>query len=137
MNRVRTTRKIARKMPRHLKALRGQMMLSAFARVMGVAEVGCPACEASGWLCPERLETCPICCGFREVPVALSYWFQGRALHEASARSLGREAALPESRRGGLPNLPADSAPRLRHPPDRAYGRIAEVTFKLPLPDPV
>ena len=69
-------RTIAGRIPLRLRALRARLMLEPFSLVLGVEEVECPACAGSGWLERGLLETCPVCCGFREVPQELSSWFR-------------------------------------------------------------
>lgn len=76
MNAEEATRLIAREVPRELKRLRGRLMLDELRETLGAAEIGCPACEGTGWLDFGRLEDCPICFGFREVPTALADWFR-------------------------------------------------------------
>jgi hypothetical protein len=51
-------------------------MLESLSEILGVEETGCPACRATGWLDRRRLESCPVCCGFREVPETLAQWFR-------------------------------------------------------------
>lgn len=67
---------MANRVPRELRSLRGEAMLSPRCRVMGLEEVKCPACRGTGWLDRKTLRRCPLCCGFREVPDALAGWFQ-------------------------------------------------------------
>lgn len=69
-------RMIAAQVPARLRAMRGRMMLQSVHEFLGVDEVPCPACAGSGWLSRRRLERCPLCCGFREVPVGLADWFR-------------------------------------------------------------
>ncbi|MFO8006306.1 MAG: hypothetical protein R6V05_01065 [Candidatus Brocadiia bacterium] len=75
----RMVRRLADRMPRDLRRLRGQMMLEPVYESLGVEEVTCPACGGSGWLDRRALDYCPICCGFQEVPDRLADWFRGRA----------------------------------------------------------
>ena len=79
-------RMIAAQVPAGLRAMRGRMMLETVHEFLGVDEVPCPACAGSGWLSRRRLERCPLCCGFREVPVGLADWFrvQTAAYHDDS-----------------------------------------------------
>ncbi|MCD6415671.1 MAG: hypothetical protein J7M08_03110 [Planctomycetes bacterium] len=74
--------RIARRMPRGLKSLRGKLMLEAFCEKLGVEEVSCPACGGTGWLDRRTLRYCPICCGFQEAPRRLADWFRTRLARE-------------------------------------------------------
>ena len=95
MDRRNLVRGLAGSMPADLRSLRGKLMLEAFAEVLGVVEVECPACRATGWLDRRRLEVCPICCGFREVPDRLADWFRKEVQRRlASRRSRRRPVAV-------------------------------------------
>jgi len=74
----RTVRALSRELPRELKELRAKLMFEPLRESLGVEEVACPACRATGWLHEGRFERCPICCGFREVPRSLADWFRDR-----------------------------------------------------------
>ncbi len=110
MNRQETVRKIALVMPANLRRLRSKLMFETVCESLGVEEVACPGCNASGWLDADLLERCPVCCGFQEVPEALADWLKAklwRAAQEAAAveaveRSLpwyGQAAAAAEPAR--------------------------------------
>jgi hypothetical protein len=77
-------RRLAARVPAALKVMRARQMLESEQESLGIDEVACPACEGTGWLSRRRLERCPICCGFREVPAGLADWFRAQtaANHE-------------------------------------------------------
>ncbi|MGD2175674.1 MAG: hypothetical protein PVJ27_09745 [Candidatus Brocadiaceae bacterium] len=85
------TRRIAERIPRELKILRAKLMLEDLYEYLGVEEVSCPACRGTGWLEFRRLEFCPLCCGFREVPDRLADWFRNQ-LARLRARQESRTA---------------------------------------------
>jgi hypothetical protein len=87
-------RKLARRMPRRLRELRGKLMLESQCAYLGVEEVECPACGGDGWLDRRGLEYCPICCGFREVPDSLADWFRAR-MESLNAAEQGRRERTP------------------------------------------
>jgi len=105
-------------MPRYLRSLRGKMMLEPLHEVLGVREVVCPACRGSGWLQPQALERCPLCCGFREVPDLLSFWFQSRMRGGAAVQG-------PQIDEAG------ESASYARPASYRRYGRLAELSYRI------
>jgi len=104
----------ARHMPKPLRALRARVMLEGLADALGVEEVSCPACAGTGWLDRRRLEPCPICGGFREVPGPLADWFD-------ASRDVLAEG-------GKALNWP------IRRLPERR-GRAGEVSYRVHLPD--
>jgi hypothetical protein len=108
MNCPELTRNIAARVPAELRDIRGRLMLQALCEQMGVQEVGCPACDGSGWLDRPALEHCPLCCGFQEVPERLAAWFRAQRLKALG----GAETTLP------------DPAPAER------LGRLAEVHYR-------
>jgi hypothetical protein len=114
MNAEEATRTIAREVPRELKRLRGRLMLDELADSLGTAETVCPACRGTGWLNAGRMEDCPICLGFRDVPAGLADWFSDRL----GAALCGRRPVSLRTRPSGLalpPRVPsADERPFLR-----------------------
>jgi len=70
---------IAAAIPADLRSLRGRMMLESENEFIGVDEVPCPACDGDGWLSRRRLERCPVCVGFCDVPEGLADWFRAQA----------------------------------------------------------
>ncbi len=75
-------RTLAAQVPSELKVMRARQMLESEQEFLGVDEVACPGCGGTGWLSRRRLERCPLCCGFREVPVRLADWFRAQtAVH--------------------------------------------------------
>ncbi len=90
MDRRRLVRSLAVSIPADLRSLRGKVMLESLCEVLGVEETGCPACRGTGWLDRRRLESCPICCGFREVPEALAQWFRIEMHRRAEGRGIER-----------------------------------------------
>ena len=119
--RRRLVRRIAFRMPRELRILRGRAMLEDACGTLGVEDVPCPACSATGWLDALKLERCPVCCGFREVPDELAAWFKCRLAsgHVAPPGPPGEE----------------DAAGRPR--PAERWGRTAEVLYRVHLPEDV
>lgn len=106
-------RRIARRIPRELRSLRGKLLLEHYASRLGVEEVTCPACGGEGRLGRKRRETCPVCRGFEEVPASLARWFEAR---------LGRGFHAPAGPVWGRPRP----------------GRLAEVSFRVRVgPGPV
>jgi hypothetical protein len=97
----------AASVPAELRTLRAKLMLEPLCEALGVEETPCPACKGCGWLDSLALVRCPLCLGFREVPVRLADWFSDRML-AVEARSL-----LPRGRRGhaGAFVEPEDSRP--------------------------
>jgi len=81
-------RMLAARMPSELKVMRARQMLESEQEFLGVDEAACPACAGTGWLSRRRLERCPVCCGFREVPVGLADWFRAQTLWIKARRSL-------------------------------------------------
>jgi hypothetical protein len=71
-------RDLAARVPRDLRLMRARQMLESEQECLGVDEVACPGCEGTGWLSRRRLERCPLCCGFREVPTGLADWFRAQ-----------------------------------------------------------
>ena len=71
-------RTLAALVPADLRLMRARQMLESEQEFLGVDEVACPGCEGTGWLSRRRLERCPLCCGFREVPVGLADWFRAQ-----------------------------------------------------------
>ncbi len=114
---------VARRLPPELKELRAKLMLEPLCESLGVEEVACPACRGTGWLSELRLERCPVCCGFREVPRGLSDWFRNR-LRAGLRRT-------PEGlRRSSSAETPAASAdPERDAEPDR-------IAYSVSLPPP-
>lgn len=94
MSRRSVVRGIARRIPAHLKELRGKLMLEAISETLGVAEARCPACEGAGCLDGDALEYCPVCCGFEEVPDRLADWFKAQFRRTREGRRPGSHAAL-------------------------------------------
>ena len=88
-------RRISLRLPRWLKDLRGRLLLEAYAWHLGVEEVPCGACGASGWLDERCWRRCPICQGFGEVPKELDDWFDAQLLRE-QARERGGPAPADE-----------------------------------------
>jgi hypothetical protein len=88
----RDVRTIAAAIPHELKEMRGRMMLESEQEFLGVDEVACPACGGSGWLNLRRLERCPVCCGFCEVPEGLANWYRAKTAvyHEGHEGHEGR-----------------------------------------------
>jgi len=121
--RRRRVRRIAGRIPRELRGLRSRLMLEDFNEQLGVVEVTCPACNGSGWLDRPRLEYCPVCCGFQEVPVRLADWFR------CMLAAIQAERSAPVLRTPGArtrPHCPpADDGERL--------GRLAEATYRVHL----
>lgn len=110
--------KLVTRVPRWLRALRARMLLDECAERLGVREVECPACGGGGWLNEKRLERCPICCGFRQVPRSLAEWVERELLKLEMARlmqSLPRCAREPE-------------------PEGMRYGRCGEVLHRVSVP---
>lgn len=106
-------------------------MLAPFSQSLGVEEVSCPACRATGWLDRRLLEDCPICCGFQDVPRPVSLWFRTKEAHRESLFRLGPEAKRRLHREAGARvTLPGGSR-RLQCAP--RHGRTAEVAFKVPV----
>lgn len=95
MIRQRAVAGIASGVPAELRALRAKLMLEPLCEALGVEETACPACKGTGWLDVTTLARCPLCLGFREVPVRLADWFDDRKLalearlHARSARAGG------------------------------------------------
>lgn len=115
MNRRRAILELRSRVPRLLRALRARMLLEECAERLGVQEVECPACRGCGWLDERRLELCPICCGFRQVPRGLAEWFECELVmprHRLRMQSLPRCAREPE-------------------PEGARYGRCAEVVHSV------
>lgn len=106
---------LAARVPAWLRALRARLLLEQYAESLGVQEVECPACGGNGWFDRRRLTSCPICRGFREVPVSLAEWYEGELLRSDRRR---RGASL----RCGAPVAEADG-PR--------YGLCAAVTHRV------
>ena len=89
-------RMIAAQIPAELRQMRARMMLESEHEFLGVDEVPCPACAGSGWLSRRLLERCPVCCGFRQVPVGLADWYRSRktAYHDDTTSTTdGQELA--------------------------------------------
>ena len=78
MNLPRAIRSIASRMPQDLRLLRAKAMLEPVCETLGVEDVRCPACNGAGWLDADRLEDCPVCGGFCEVPDRLADWFKSQ-----------------------------------------------------------
>lgn len=115
MNRRKTILELRARVPRCLRALRARMLLEQWAECLGVQEVECPACSGCGWLDERRLEHCPICCGFREVPRGLAEWFEVEMImprHRLRMRLLPACAREPE-------------------PEGVRYGRSAEFAYSV------
>ena len=131
MRRAGLVRRLARRLPRALKDLRGRLMLSQVCETLGAEEAACPACDGSGWLDRQALQTCPLCCGFKEVPRPVAEWFVARWSSEVpeAGRSCGAvDVERRERPRGPLPE--ADGPSRRR---GERLGRIAERPLKLHL----
>ena len=94
-------RMIAAQVPAGLRAMRGRMMLQSVHEFLGVDEVPCPACAGSGWLSRRRLERCPLCCGFREVPVGLADWFRVQMAANHDDTTSSKDGAEPNYRPNG------------------------------------
>jgi hypothetical protein len=112
-------RRIARRVPRELRELRGKAMLEDLHETLGVEDAPCPACAATGWLDAARLEHCPVCCGFCEVPDELAAWFKCRLA--CAAQESG-------------PASEGEGAPGAWRPSERP-GRLAEVLYHAHLPE--
>ena len=110
-------RTIARRLPGDMRALRSRMMLESVCETIGVEEVRCPACGGTGWLDRRRLEDCPLCCGFQEVPRSLADWFRNQMASRPAAQA---DAVAPAALPGG-PREPDEPAPWVER-----IGRIAE-----------
>lgn len=110
ISRGEAVRRIGAAVPGPLRGLRARMLLDCYVDRMGIEEVVCPGCEGDGW-CPDKRERpCPICLGFREVPVSLADWFQ----EELTRLQYGLERD------------------RMPEPPDGVrYGRNAEAAHRM------
>ena len=120
----RMTRTIVRRIPPELRALRSAMMLEQVCESFRVEDVTCPACAGTGWLDEERLDCCPLCCGFREVPGVLADWFT----NQLAVRRDGEDGGAPP---GGA--RPAGDASPGREAPGERLGRMAEMPYRLHL----
>jgi hypothetical protein len=126
-------RQIARRMPRALKAVRGRMMLEGAPEMPCTEDVSCPACDGTGWLVLSSLEHCPVCCGFREVPELVADWFKCQA-----RRALEAQGGGPPVRDAGQGRADEPAAPsrgREGTPGGERLGRLAEVTYRVHLPE--
>ncbi|NLW50643.1 MAG: hypothetical protein GXY85_07325 [Candidatus Brocadiaceae bacterium] len=96
--RERAAAQIAAAVPSDLRVLRAKLMLEPLCEALGVEETACPLCGGSGWVEREALRRCPLCLGFREVPVPLADWFDARLLAGGTPAGCGpgvRERAGP------------------------------------------
>ncbi len=114
-------RALAACIPAPLRSIRRRLMLETECWSLGAEERVCPACEGSGWLDADAWEHCPICCGFRDVPLALALWFK-TAL--AQAQGVARPAL---GAHGFVPNDGAPAIPRER------LGRLAGSAYRVHL----
>ena len=63
----------------HLRA-RGYHRLRVKPERIGQREVECPCCTGSGWFgCVRELVVCPVCLGFRDVPLGMARWYEDNA----------------------------------------------------------
>lgn len=81
---------LAARVPADLRVMRARQMLESEQEFLGVDEVACPGCDGTGWMNRRRLERCPLCCGFREVPARLADWFRAQTAGARQVRE-GRE----------------------------------------------
>ena len=109
-------RDIAAALPLRLKQMRGKLMLEALCETLGVEEVTCPACAGTGWLDMGALESCPICCGFLEVPDRLAEWFKAQLRRREEEPAAGTPRHRAEVVTGSV---------------RERYGRLAEVLYRV------
>ena len=134
MSTPRTIRTIAAGMPRSLKALRAKLMFERCAETLGVDEVICPACRGEGLLDDTRLERCPVCCGFGEVPEGLADWFAS-CLHRMERHEDSRGGAARKGpRRPAALRRALSSADDPPVPRGERLGRLAGPMYKVVLP---
>jgi hypothetical protein len=95
-------RELAARVPRGLRLTRARQMIETEQEFLGVDEVACPGCAGTGWLSRRRLERCPLCCGFREVPTSLADWYRAQTAshHDDTTITTSGDARKPETGEG-------------------------------------
>jgi hypothetical protein len=100
--------RVAEDLPRRLSVLRGENTLQERAPRLGVEEVTCPACGGTGWLNRRSLWRCPLCYCMREVPLAVSEWFQAEMRRRRSSADSGPPGDRPAGRTDSRPGRTAE-----------------------------
>ncbi len=95
-------RELAARVPADLRRMRARQMLESEQEFLGTDEVACPGCGGTGWLSRRRLERCPLCYGFREVPVGLAEWFRALTAgnHDDTTSTADGDVRLEEEMSG-------------------------------------